>query len=334
MFKVNLRSCEELRLDPNPEFLKELQRMRELATLDRSGRYELIDDPSAADLILFMECSGYEANCGPYLEGVRRDPVYRRYRSKSLVYSAFDFPIPFVPGIYPSIDRRWYWRSLARPGCYLVGSNVFIGAYAVQPPVEPRVLASFVGCISNQPVRRRLSEIRSDSILIVDNTDAFLAACRAGRQDELDRLKKGFVETVSRSKFVLCPRGYGASSIRLFEAMEMGRAPVILSDEWVPPEGPDWDAFSIRVAERDVLRVPEILRGSEAASEDLGKAARLAWEEWFSPDQLFRRMCETCEEMLTSRRPFALSARWLCYLHFARPLHARKLLSRIKNGRG
>ena len=136
MFKVNLRSCEELRLDPNPEFLKELQRMRELATLDRSGRYELIDDPSAADLILLMECSGYEANCGPYLEGLAASLVYRRYRPKSLVYSAFDFP-SHRPGDLPLHRPALVLAVPRQPGCYLVGSNVFIGAYAVQPPVSP-----------------------------------------------------------------------------------------------------------------------------------------------------------------------------------------------------
>ena len=41
--------------------------------------------------------------------------------------------------------------------------------------------------------------------------------------------------------------------------MKSGRAPAIVSDDWEPPAGPDWESFSVRIAERDIERVPEIL---------------------------------------------------------------------------
>ncbi len=36
------------------------------------------------------------------------------------------------------------------------------------------------------------------------------------------------------------PRGIGASSVRIFEAMRAGRAPVIISDDWIVPPVGDW----------------------------------------------------------------------------------------------
>jgi hypothetical protein len=35
---------------------------------------------------------------------------------------------------------------------------------------------------------------------------------------------------LERSKFILCPRGFGASCIGIFEAMSFGRVPVIIRD--------------------------------------------------------------------------------------------------------
>lgn len=56
-----------------------------------------------------------------------------------------------------------------------------------------------------------------------------------------------YLESLNDSKFVLCPRGFGTSLWILFEVMKAGRAPVVLSDRWTRPKGPDWDAFSITI---------------------------------------------------------------------------------------
>ena len=205
-----------------------------------------------------------------------------------------------------------------------------MASLAASGPHETRYLASFVGCMSNQAVRLRLLEIRDESFWIVDNTEAFLSAIRGGRDDELDRLKRQYAERLAASQFVLCPRGYGTSSIRLFEAMEMGRAAVVLSDLWVPPEGPRWEDFIIRVRERDARKLPAILREHEGTSAARGESARRAWKEWYSPDRLFHNLCATCEDMLQRRRVPEWATRWLCYLHFARPSHARRLLRGLR----
>ena len=76
--------------------------------------------------------------------------------------------------------------------------------------------------------------------------------------------------------------------------MQAGRAPVIISDHWVAPPQVDW-SFAIRVREKDIADIPDILQSYEAEAIDRGRAARLAWEEVYAPDVLFDTAVETIE---------------------------------------
>ena len=113
---------------------------------------------------------------------------------------------------------------------------------------------------------------------------------------------KRYAETLCRSKFVLCPRGLGTATFRLFEAMQAGRAPVIVSDGWVPPEGPRWEEFSLRVRERDVRQIPALLEARESEHARMGALARRAWEEFFAPEVRFARLGELCRSIQETRR--------------------------------
>jgi hypothetical protein len=329
MPKVHLQSVAETLPGVDPAFGSELRSLRELAQRDVFGRYTLTDDPVEADLLLFVESARDHGPAGDHFEGVRRDPLYRRFRDKAFLYSALDWPVAFVPGVFPSIERGWCWRSRARSGAYLGVENTYIEPRIFPPDSDaPHFLASFVGCTSRARVRFRLLEINDPTIHVVDNTMAFLGALEAGLAGEVDRLKREFSEISAASRFILCPRGRGVSSIRLFEAMQMGRVPVVLADGWVPPDGPDWDSFLVRVPERDVGRLPELLRRLDPTAAVRAAAARRAWEAWFAPDVLFHRICQSCDEMRNRRVPLWLT-QGLCYLHFLRPLHGRRLVRNL-----
>lgn len=324
--KVHLRSISEALPGIDPVFGAEVRLLRELAQRDVFGRYELTEDPIAADLLLFVESARDDGPAGVHFEGVRRDPLYRRFRDKAFLYSALDWPVAFVPGVFPSIERGWCWRSRARSGAYFGVSNPHIAPQPLPPDgAPPHFLASFVGCTSKTTVRYRLLALRDPAIHVVDNTAAFLGALETHRVDELERLKREFAAISGASRFILCPRGRGVSSIRLFEAMQMGRVPVVLADGWVPPDGPDWNSFLVRVRERDIDRLPDLLRELDPTAAARAGAARLAWEAWFAPEVLFHRICDACHDMLGRRVPL-WATQGLCYLHFLRPLHGRRLL--------
>jgi hypothetical protein len=145
--------------------------------------------------------------------------------------------------------------------------------------------------------------------------------------------RRRYAEITKASKFVLCPRGLSVSSIRLFETMRMGRAPVILSDDWVAPPGAAWDAFAIRVAERDWERIPQILEAREHEAVAMGKRARTEWVEWFSREVAFHRIVDSCLALRAQRVLPERIARWPVYLQYLRPFHARKLVRRLAHAR-
>lgn len=137
--------------------------------------------------------------------------------------------------------------------------------------------------------------------------------------------KKHYGEIISRSKFVLCPRGYACSTWRLFETMKAGRVPVIVSDQWVPPKGPAWETFSIRVEQNKISRIPALLEQYEAQSEAMGRRARVVFEEWFSKETVFHRIVEWCLTLQCSSRRSKIGHR-VPYIQLLRPFYIRHVL--------
>jgi hypothetical protein len=309
----------------------DLDLMRAAARADRFGVHRVVDDPAEADVNLFVETSWL---AGYYFERVRSHPVYRKFRSKCYLFSSTDKVIPFLPGIYASIERRWCWPAWARSGFYPTIREE--GALTYEPGDSPSRLFSFVGAANAHPVRREIMELdRSDAALIDSHADA--TALRQGERSELsaDDFRARYVESIRDSAFVLCPRGGGTATFRLFEAMLLGRVPVIISDQWVAPEGPDWERFSLRVAEGDVGSVPALLESRAGEAFEMGKAAREAWLDWFSLDSAFHRTVGWCLDLgqLASRRSGL--RRYMPYLQMLRPYHAaRAVAKRLGHGRG
>jgi hypothetical protein len=112
--------------------------------------------------------------------------------------------------------------------------------------------------------------------------------------------------------------------MRLYEAMRMGRAPVILSDHWIPPDGPDWDAFSVRIPQDEVHTIPDRLAAIEDRAEEMGRRAREAWEKWFAADVIFHRTVEWCLDMKRQRVLPEVLSRRLTTATLAMPFHLRR----------
>src|SRR5262249_32439808 len=205
-----------------------LQLLKESAAADTRRLHTLTDDPAAADLILFAECHDDDAAAGRFLEHVRTDPAFRAHPRRGMVHSGMDPVIPVLPGVHPSTRPRWHRPGWTHSGCYLARKHPDLQSAApVRDPHRPH-LASFVGCAKGKPVRERLMPLASSPrFLAIDATDEFLGAIRAGDGPRLRDLKRRYIDSLAQALFALCPGGEGPSSIRLFEAMELGIAPVI-----------------------------------------------------------------------------------------------------------
>lgn len=119
--------------------------------------------------------------------------------------------------------------------------------------------------------------------------------------DELERRSREFATSLTGSAFVLCPRGIGTSSMRLFEALAAGRAPVIIADDWLAPPHVDW-SFAIRVPERRIHTIPDVLRAHADEAVERGDAARDAWLAHYSPERLFHTVGESLDCLLEGKR--------------------------------
>jgi hypothetical protein len=70
-----------------------------------------------------------------------------------------------------------------------------------------------------------------------------------------------FIDVSTRSKYMLCPRGYGLNSFRLYESFQLGCVPVIITDElYLPWEDElDYATFSVLIMASDLDRIVDIL---------------------------------------------------------------------------
>lgn len=256
----------------------------------------MVSDPEQADLILFVETG---THAGQRFQLVRGHELYRQRRRDCCLFSSLDRAFPALPGVYASIpagahDRRW-----SRPGQYLAVRER--GRLTPGEPRRPALLFSFAGRLGTHPIRARLAGLEHPRGELLDSG-------QGSAEPSGDQAKARFVEMIRDSAFVLCPRGIGSSSFRLFETMLLGRVPVIISDSWVEPEGPEWSAFSIRVPESETDSIPALLEDREGDAAEMGAAARRAWEEWFAEDIRFHHIVNTCLNLLEggagkSRRP-------------------------------
>jgi hypothetical protein len=223
------------------------------------------------------------------------------------------------------VEKRWA-SSRIRPGFYLGRTKNEFTTFTPPDPGLP-YLFSFMGSVRNAPIRRRLATLRHRRSFFQNTAEDFdrILHQKMERRERLDYDRR-YAELTKASKFVLCPRGLSASSIRLFETMRMGRVPVILSDQWLAPAGPRWEEFAIRIPEKDFAKIPRLLEEREADAVAMGELARKEWEQWFSDEVLFHHLVELCLDIQRNRKiPESLGC-WPVYLQRLRPFHFRRLI--------
>lgn len=268
------------------------EEFKTMAQRNRKPQHGLTDDPHSADLILFID---FQQHLDDWWMGdFHRHPLVKKYPHKICVYDERDHPRYSAPGVYVSLTQQNRLAQSQCSGCYFNLKNETVDSTNHSIP-EPDLLFSFMGAMSH-PVRREITKI-SHPRAVVEDTSAFNFF--AGDEDDaarqrIQRQKKRYLSIAQRSKFVLCPRGAGTSSYRLFETLSLGRVPVIISDQWSPVPGPDWEQCAVFVAEDQVANLPQLLETREAEFETLGANARAVWDNYFAPEVRFHNLIEAC----------------------------------------
>lgn len=267
-----------------------LDRVRELSQLDVRKNFTICDDPASADAIVFIENTQFE-DIG--FETLLSHELVRRFPDKVYMYNEADRAWPVLNGLYCSLAS-----NLADPESqvafpYLTATNSGVREI-YNSPAKRQWLYSFVGSQSH-PSRKPLLGLKTAGGRIVDTSDF---CTWDPMQTSKYAFQKLYTDTIAGSKFILCPRGIGPASLRLYETIEAGRVPVIISDTWVAPPQIDW-SFAVRVPEWQVADIPDILNELEPEWRDRGEAARKAWESAYAPEQLFNTLGEAIQGVHT-----------------------------------
>jgi hypothetical protein len=298
----------------------DFRRLSAAANSDRFGEHRLVESPHIADIILFV------GSTYPDCRDVRTHPLFHRYREKCFLFHSGDYVLPVLPGVYVNMPRPWHSaRTLSGPYLQMLHWD---NVWHVPSLSNCIYLFSFIGSARTHAIRRRVIKLTHPRAYLKDTSAAIPLAeqskafCMVDYQAEA---KMEYGKIISQSKFVLCPRGYACSTMRLFETMKAGRVPVIISDRWVAPDGPQWETFSLRVKENQTSLIPQILERYEGQAESMARKARLAWEEWFSNETVFHRIVEWCL-VLQRRRYLQGFNDNLQDLHLLRPVFFRHVV--------
>jgi len=102
-----------------------------------------------------------------------------------------------------------------------------------------------------------------------------------------------FANLAYQSKFTLSPRGYGRSSFRMYEAMQLGSIPVYIFDEpYLPWEDElNYSEFCVLI---DKPKIPDIVSILESYSEEdlikMREKMKQVWESHFSLEGMFQQV--------------------------------------------
>ena len=280
------------------------------AGTDRVGVHHLSDSPEEADIILFTQCHMLPDDWR--MTRIRHHPLTRAFPEKVLVYNELDRPWCALPGVYVSMPQRHFVAEHQRPWGY------FVDPPAVTDPA-PDLLFSFVGRDTARCRRPLLRLQHADAVVEEVNGFRLWEPASPGFEERRAR----FREILARSRFVLCPRGNGMSSVRLYEALSVGAVPVIIADDWTPPPGPAWETLSIRWPEGRIDGLTEMLEARDAEWPHMSQLARRAYEDYFSPAVYFHRVAELCAELVRAGSPSRFPARGVIDRHVVR-LAARR----------
>lgn len=140
-------------------------------------------------------------------------------------------------------------------------------------PGKKEIYYSFVGWTSH-PVREKIFAMHHPTNCTIIRRNRWFAGD-----------PKEYKDILARSRFSLCPRGTGASTVRFWESIEAGAIPILISDEMTLPPCFDWNETIIQVEESDVENIPAILESISPEQEQTMRKNCLRIHEFFFNNQ-------------------------------------------------
>lgn len=265
-----------------------LDTLLQAASVDAQKRHTLSDHHSTADAIVFIENTQFDDILFSRLMG---HELLSEFPDKCFMYNEMDRPWDVLPGLYTCMTKGHILPNRHRPFAYLSTPNQLV-RNVFHESFENRWLYSFMGAMSHN-CRRSLMRLQHERGYLEDTSHFNVWNAT---ESEMQQRARDYARVLGESQFVLCPRGIGTSSIRLYETLEAGRVPVIIADNWVPPPETDW-SFAIQVHEKRISSIPKLLEAMANEAGERGSAARDAWLHSYAPSNLFNTLGDAIESL-------------------------------------
>lgn len=165
-----------------------------------------------------------------------------------------------------------------------------------------RLLKKLIGYKSaNSSIRTAALQVLAmnnqiDSNFIIREQFLGGASTSSGKIDfeRMNRLRQEYVQNMIESDYILCARGGGNFSYRLYETLSCGRIPVFINTDCVLPYHSEinWKEYCVWLDESEVDGIAErVVKFHNSLSPkgfaELQKRCRKLWEDWLSPVGFF-----------------------------------------------
>jgi hypothetical protein len=154
-----------------------------------------------------------------------------------------------------------------------------------KPILDRDIFCSFVGSITH-PIRNNIyNSLHGDK--------KYYFSHRQWTSSVPESDFNNFLNITSRSIFSLAPRGYGRSSFRLYEVMQLGSIPVFVYDtKWCPFDDEiDWGECSVLIESSDINKIDEMLSGySSERIKQMQNNLYKYWSENFTMEYICKKI--------------------------------------------
>ncbi|KAA3439591.1 exostosin family protein [Rufibacter hautae] len=255
--------------DPDSKMLTKVKE-----ALLKTGSVEEVFSPDTADALIIQEKESYKDF--RYIKSLQKDAFINEFASKVYTINRDDCATGLLRGLYTSLPKARFDPAIHASVPYMEYPNklIFSQNLVDEPPF---FLASWRGNTKSNKIRSELiKSLKSNPELQIEATDSWLNH----QKEEKER----YIQLIRHAKFSLCPAGWAPVSFRIYESMALGRCPVIIADEFVPPPGPNWNEFALFYPQNKTDQLYSFLKEHEGSYSRLGQAAYQYWKEYFSPD--------------------------------------------------
>ena len=205
----------------------------------------------------------------------------------------------FLLGDYSGVPKSWVGKKVFKDSCPRSNPDAIAFFHPVVIDKEAKsieecqYLSGFQGAISTHSCRQKLEEAVSKLSPAYFFPKDLFWSCDAEDQTEM---RREYIDLLEDTKFPLCPRGKGLNSIRFFEALRLGRIPVLAADETkLPLEWMiDYDEFVVRVPEKELGLANEYIERWRHGHRDIKEASAKAQETsliYFSNPETLIHFC-------------------------------------------